>query len=416
MPSSRNWSARAGADRELSRRNAALAIVASCSRAERERMISVTHVITGLEQGGAEVVLLRLLQRADMNRFRMRVISLSGEGHLAAQFRDIGVAVENLNMEGSVGALAAVARCGRLLKRHQPQVVQTWMYHGDLIGGVAARLARIGPVVWGLHAGTLPPSTNRLARAGIKVAARLSSMIPTRIVCCSYSACEVHSAAGYDKTRMVVIENGFDLVDAAPIDREKFRRELGVTEATPVITRIGRFHPQKDYPSLVAACGQVRQRYPDAVFVMVGSGVDPENEQLMQCIREAGIAANVRLLGLRGDIAAIHAASDLAVSSSAFGEALPLVLGEAMASGVPTVTTDVGDSARLVSDATRTVPASDPWALARAICQVLVLSPAARRQLGERDRKRIATAYSLNAMAESYFELYEQVASRRRLA
>lgn len=377
-------------------------------------MISVSHVITGLEQGGAEVVLLRLLQRTDLSRFRMRVISISGEGRLSSDIRALGVPIDNLDVNALAGIPIAVIRCLRLLRRNDPHVIQTWMYHGDLIGGLAARLGRMDRVVWGLHAGTLPPADSRLARGGIKFAARLSSWIPKRIVCCSHSAREVHSAAGYDESRMIVIENGFELPETAGPDREAVRAQLGVEAGVPVITRVGRFHPQKDYPTFIKACGEVHRHHPHAVFVMVGLHVDLANDELMERVRETGIEPNVRLLGLRRDVSAIYSASDVAVSSSGYGEALPLALGEAMAAGIPIVTTDVGDSARLVSDPARVVPPQDPAALGAAIRDVLALSPTDRRELGARDQERIANSYSLERMAQVYFELYEQVASEKR--
>lgn len=374
-------------------------------------MIEVTHVITGLEQGGAETVLLRLLERSDPQRFRMRVISLSARGRLSSRVEMLGIPLRHLGLKGLGDTPAAIFRCAAALRHDPPHVIQTWMYHGDLIGGIAGRLARIPAVAWGLHAGTLPPPENRSARMGIKMAARLSSVVPARIVCCSHSAREIHATAGYSRSKMVVIENGFELAEVSPADAMSIRNQLGADPETLIVTRVGRFHPQKDYASFIAACVQVHSQHPGAIFVMVGLDVVPQNQELMREIRAAGIEEHVRLLGLRDDVLSIYGASDVAVSSSGFGEALPLALGEAMGAGVPIVTTDVGDSALLVADPSRVTPPGDPSALADAIGRILNLPREERHELGRRDRQRIGDRYSLSTMAQRYLALYKELAS-----
>ncbi len=151
----------------------------------------------------------------------------------------------------------------------------------------------------------------------------------------------------------------------------------------------------KDYPTFLEAAALIVKQVPQAEFILVGTGVDATNSELTSLISKLGIQKHVHLLGERSDLPAITASLDLAVSSSAFGEGFPNVVGEAMACGVPVVATDIGDTAWVMGDTGRLVPAKDPQALAAACLEVLSLPSEKRHELGENGRQRIAEHFSL---------------------
>ena len=376
----------------------------------RSAPLRITHVITDLDVGGAEMVLLRMLERTHGTSVDARVISLSGEGVLVAALRDLGVTVLALP-PGSRSKAFAVPTITREMRRTRPQLVQTWMYHADVLGGLAARRARI-PVVWGLHAAPMigdEPIRLR-TRAGLTAAALLSRRVPTRIVCCSHQTRRVHVRLGYDESKMITIPNGFEVDDEDVSARASVRDELGISHDTPLVGRVGRDHPQKDSATLLAAFALLNRDVPAARLVLVGEGFTRTNVRLLEQARTAGVPdSNIFFLGPRNDISRLNRSFDVAVSSS-YSEGLPVVLGEAMSVGTPVVATDAGDSALLIDDARRVVAPRDPLALSEAIKRVLELDGPGRSRLGRRDRERIEKEFGLDRMVASYVDLYESIA------
>jgi glycosyltransferase involved in cell wall biosynthesis len=376
--------------------------------------LRVMHVITGLATGGAEVMLSRLVAAMDPAEFSSEVISLTTAGPVARAIEERGVQVRALGLDRRRPNPLALVTLTRWIRRARPDVVQTWMHDADLIGGLCARAARRPPVVWGIHQGVFDPAAagQRRVMWTARACAGLSRLLPARIVCCSETSRRVHGGLGYDDARMVVIPNGFDTGVFKPDARARaeVRRELGLDEDAEVIGHVGRFHPQKDHRTLLAAAGALSALRPRARFVLCGDGVDASNAELARAVEESGARDRVRLLGRRSDAERLMCGFDVMTSSSAFGEAFPLVLGEAMACGVPCVATDVGDSARLVGDAGRVVPRQDPAALAAAWRALLELPGGERRRLGEEARRRIVEHFSLAAIARRYGDLYRSVA------
>jgi glycosyltransferase involved in cell wall biosynthesis len=375
----------------------------------------VMHVITTLTTGGAEVMLLRLLSRMDRNVFEAEVVCLASPGRVGEQIRALGIPVHSLEMNPGRPDPRVVLRLARLIRARRPEIVQTWMYHADLIGGVAARLAGRSEVVWGIHNSTLPRTTKRSTRLVVAALSRLSHRVPRRIVACAAVAREVHRKLGYDDARMVTIPNGFDMESYRPdpAARRSVREELGLAVGTRLIGLVARFHPQKDHRNFVRAAGELHKAMPGVHFVLCGDGVDAANLELAGWIREAGVVERVHPLGPRDDTPRIMASLDLLCSSSSFGEAFPLVVGEAMASGVPCVVTDIGDSALLVGDTGAVVPPRDPVALASAWRDLLGLGATARASLGARARERIASRYSLEEITRRYEDLYRTLLNDR---
>lgn len=375
-------------------------------------MIRVVHVITGLGVGGAEGMLVKLLRAQRGRGLCHQVVSLLAPGPLAGAVAGLGVPVHSLGMRRGRGTPFDLLRLAALLRRLRPDVVQTWMYHADLAGGLAARLAGGPPVAWNLRHSNLDPALNgRGTLRAVRACAALSGRLPAAIVCGSEAARGAHLQAGYAAAGMVVIANGFDL-DAFRPDaeaRRAVRAELGLCGGEAVVGIVGRFHEQKDHGTFVRAAGRVAERHPGACFVLCGEGVDAGNRQLAEWIARTGHAGRFLLLGVRDDPARVMAAFDVAVSSSA-GEGFPNAVGEAMACGVPCVVTDVGDSALLVGDTGVVVPPGDPDALAAGMLELLEMPAAARGALGCRARQRVQERYSVGLAADRYESLYRELA------
>lgn len=371
----------------------------------------VQHVITGLDVGGTEIMLCKLLAGMDRGRFEHTVTSLTDLGPVGERIRALGVTVRALGMKRHRPGPAGVLRLARQLRRERVDVVQTWLYHADLVGGLAARLAGV-PVVWGLRQSNLGRAVNKVRTLAVaRLGAGLSHWLPRRIVCCSHAARAAHVRIGYARERMVVIPNGFEIdrFRPDPQARRSVRAELGLSADARVIGLIARFDPQKDHAGFVRAAGLLHRRAPDVHFLLCGDGIDRSNVALGRWIEQAGVAEQCHLLGRRDDVARLTAALDVATSSSV-GEGFPNVIGEAMSCGVPCVVTDVGDSAQIVADTGYVVPPADAQALAAAWENLIARTPAERATLGASARLRIEQHYTLAAVARRYAELYEEVA------
>jgi len=378
-------------------------------------MLRVANIITGLGVGGAEMMLVKLLGALDGSRFQSHVISLSPDLGLAPEVRQLGIPIDVLDIEPYArSVLPAVLQTRKLLRRVQPDIIQTWLYHADLVGAIAGKSLGC-PVIWNVQTSSVDPAG--ISRRTIRVVklCAMTSGLPRAIVSCSQAAVGIHVALGYrDKFR--VIPNG-TVMDAFKPDaeaRRQVRADFNLDENVRVIGMVARFHAQKDHPNFLAGAADLIRTHGAVRFALCGLALTPDNEELMKLIRAHGLERHVVLMGLRRDVNRVLNAFDIHTLSSAFGEGFPNVLGEAMAAGIPCVVTDVGDSAMIVGNTGLSVPPRDPAALANAWRTMLDLPQADFIRLKQEARERIATHFSLSASVAQYEALYEENAARKR--
>jgi glycosyltransferase involved in cell wall biosynthesis len=373
--------------------------------------VKILHIIAGLDVGGAEMGLCRLLSRLGPT-YHPHVISLSTIGDIGKRIRELVVPVEALGMKPGVPNPFAIIHLAQMMKRLKPDLVHTWMYHANLIGGLASRMAGIPALTWAIRNCDLPADkTKWRTRAVMQICAKLSRRLPNRIISCSRAACATHVALGYDQSRFVIIPNGFDLscFRPDPVARTEVRRELGISAGAPVIGLVARYDPQKNHEGFFEAAGILHATRPDVHFVLAGSAIESSNPKVTAWTKKNGIERVSHLLGLRDDIPRLTASFDIATSSS-WSEAFSNVVGEAMACGVPCVVTNVGDSAYIVGDAGLAVEPGDAHGLAAAWLQLLALSSEERLALGEQARTRVAENFELGSVVSCYEDLYEELA------
>jgi glycosyltransferase involved in cell wall biosynthesis len=374
--------------------------------------MKVAHVITGLNTGGAETMLVKLLSRMDRREFEPLVVSLLSEGPLSEHVEELGVGLRHLDMRRGALSLAAPLRLASLLRDFRPDLVQTWLYHADLLGLVAARLARSGRVVWNLRCSNMDLARyGRLTRLVVAANARLSRL-PAAVVSNSRRSLEHHLGLGYRPGRGAVIPNGFDLERFRPDPgaAAAVRAELGIPEGAPIVGLVARLDPMKGHETFFAAAALLAGRFPEARFLLAGDGMEPGGEAAAAMLRESGATADrVFLLGRRSDVDRLNNAFTVAVNSSWFGEGFPNVLGEAMACGTPCVVTDVGEAPEIVGETGRVVPPRDAPALAEAVGGLLAMSGEELEKLGRAARKRVEENYSLESVTEQYAELYREL-------
>lgn len=361
------------------------------------------------------MALYRLLSRLSPT-YQVHVISLTTIGEVGKRIQELGVPVEALGMRPGIPNPFVILQLANILRKIRPDIVHTWMYHADLMGGLAARMANVTALTWAIRNSDLSPDkTKWTTRAVVRACGLLSGMLPNRIVSCSNTARDIHVALGYDASRFVIIPNGFDLsfYRPDPVARVEVRQELGIPDNALVIGLVARLDPLKNHQGFFEAAGQLHASRPDVHFVLAGKYIDPNNPAVVAWVRNAGVENVTHLLGLRDDIPRLTAAFDVATSSS-WGEAFPNVVGEAMACGVPCVVTDVGDSAYIVGDTGLVVKPGDMRGLAAAWAKLLELPPNERQTLGQLARTRVAENFELNKVAAIYESFYEQLITNKR--
>ena len=367
--------------------------------------IRICHVIAGLSVGGAETVLLRMILSQPDAAFHHSVIALTPGGTMRPQFESAGIPVIEMNF--SRAPVSSFFRLIRVLRKSRPDIVHTWLYHADLIGGIAAKLAGVGPVVWCVHSTDF--TSTRWSRTVLlrRLCALVSSTIPRAVVYVARSAQELHMRLGYRVRRMAVIPNGFSCQKAQPLSEITSLRAPG---QAAIIGWVGRHNPDKDIPCFLNALQLLAGAGRKFTVVMVGRGLEMANTALTASIKERSLEQHISLFGLRSDVASCLAAFDIFCLSSC-SEAFPLVLGEAMAAELPCVSTDVGDVRFLLGDTGLIVQPEDPAALARALGEMLSLPGSARIEMGRRASARIRSDFSLASTCLHYRSLYAELLS-----
>ncbi|MEX8504908.1 glycosyltransferase [Leptothrix ochracea] len=378
--------------------------------------MNITHIIIGLGVGGAEHMLRRLVlaqQVAEPAR-QCTVISLTSIGPVGKLLQEAGIPVIAMGLHAPWGFFTGLWRLKKTLEALKPDVVQTWMVHADLLGGLAARWVGIRGVIWGIRT-TDFGGASRLTRVVRRVCAVLSSRVPHTIVCAAEASRRSHVAIGYDDTRMVVIPNGFDIQRFCPdVDKKKaLRAQLGIRPQDHVIGHVGRWNLAKDHLNFVHAAARwaAQNDITHVRFLMVGREVDASNDDLAQAIAESGCAGQFMLLGERSDVPDLLQAMDLFCLSSRT-EGFPNVVGEAMATGVPCVVTDVGDAAMMVGSTGWVVPKEDAEALSAALALATQESRIEREKRAALARMRVVQEFSMERATLRFTQLQQWVAEK----
>lgn len=375
-------------------------------------MITVLHIITGLRRGGAEGSLLRLVTSMDCQRFRNVVISLLPPTGYWDEFAKCDVELHSLNA-GGAGTAAALARLLGHVRRVKPDIVQTWLYHGDLVGATLCRAVSRAPLVWNIRNSDMKAGGRLSHKLLVRALAVLSPAVRVAVVN-SRAGLDAHRRSGFRPQRWELIPNGYDLAlfRPDPTARERWRAALAIAPDTLLIGMLARFDPMKAHENLLAAAAGLRSALPNARLALAGVGMEEGNTALAAMIERHEMRTRVLLLGERSDIPDLLPAFDLVVLPSAFGEGFPNAICEAMASGVPVVATDLGDVSDIVVDGGHVVPPNDIDALARAILAIARLGAEGRAALGVRGREQIESRYSLAHTISRYESLYETLSGR----
>ncbi len=372
-------------------------------------MLRIALCITDLNVGGAERCIVELATRIDRKRFAPVVYCLSlaplaGETALLPALQAAGIEVEFLGARRATDLLKVVARLTDRFRRQQPQIVQSMLFHANLVGRVAAWKAGVPHMVCGIRVAERRSSWHLWLD-------RATHRMVERYVCVSQAVADFSAgAARLPADKLVVIPNGIDLgrfTNVPPADRANFR-----ATGQRLVTFIGRLEGQKGLPHLLSTARNWLGRLPDCDLLIVGGG--PLEAALRRQCHDLGIALRVHFAGWRADVPAILAASSLLVLTSLW-EGMPNAVLEAMASGLPVVATQVEGVCELLGAGfqEQSVPYGKWEDFSDAIVRILSDRNLAQR-LGRENRLNTEQNFTIERMVESYQGLWERILAGSR--
>ncbi|MBN3924813.1 glycosyltransferase [Nostoc sp. NMS4] len=372
---------------------------------------TILFITTGLEAAGAEIMLYNLLSKINRQQFSPIVVSLMNWDIIGDYLKSLEIPVYTMSMKQGFPTPFVIGRLISIVRKIKPDLIQGWMYHGNFAAQFASCFLDYNkiPVLWSIHSSIHEIKSYKFITKNIIKFGAYISQLPKKILFVSQASKLQHEALGYSSNNSYIIPNGFDTSLFIPSDeaRSSFRLEMGLSDKSFLIGLIGRYHPMKDHENFLRAASLLLKKYPDIIFVLAGRGVAEENQILKQLIKELEIVNHIYLLGERNDMPRLMASLDIVTSASAYGEAFPMVIGEAMSCAVPCVVTDVGDSAWLVGDTGKVVPPKNPQLLANAFKELIDLEYKDRKILGKAARERVINLFSLDSVVHQYESLYK---------
>ena len=348
----------------------------------------------------------RLAKECSKNQsYKQTIISLTSTGKANRLFEENNIKVLSLGMKSILSAPITFYKLLRIFLKIRPKIVYTWMYHSDLIGGLAAYLCGVKHIVWGIRNTKIPQIFFSSSFFIIKVCSLLSYFVPTKIICCAESARVEHVRLGYCNNKMCVIPNGYELdsFNLNPDTRSKVRESLGLSDKATLVGIIGRFDPLKDFHNFISAASIICKIRRDIYFIMIGKNLDGNNKELISWINGSGFKDNFILLGECEPVSLLNAMDLYCISSKS--EGFPNTVAEAMAMQLPCVVTDVGQAAEIVQDFGKIVPPENPEKLALALIDMIDMNPIDRKIIGKLGRVSIKNRYNIRKIAKKYIEL-----------
>jgi glycosyltransferase involved in cell wall biosynthesis len=362
--------------------------------------IKILHIITGLGNGGAERTLHKLCEEIDRNLFDLVIVSLKNEGVYGDRLRKLGIKCYFANLHGR-NRVWSLIKLYKFIRDEQPDIIQTWLYHADLIGLLIAKIAGVNNIIWNIRSTKLNFKDSSWHLVIVRKFCAILSFLPQKIIACSQTSIDEHIRVGYQKDKFVHIPNGYDLgnlysnPELSLIKSEKLK--IGI---------VGRNNPLKDFLNFFSAVKIIANENlaSQIAVIVVGRGVEDNYKMFTNTLAPIELS----FWGECDNMLAVYNSFDFLVLSSK-SEAFPNVIAEAMSCGKPCVSTDVGDARIIIGDTGFVVPSSNPKELAAGIRKMISLGKAHISELGQKARQRIEENYSLSTMVDKYENLYNEM-------
>jgi glycosyltransferase involved in cell wall biosynthesis len=371
--------------------------------------LRIAFFIRSLDKGGAEQQLVTIARALAERGHTVSVMVFYPGGALESELPPAGVRLISLDKRGRFDVASFVGRALRIIRKERPDVLHGYLSAANILVVSLRHWVRT-PVVVGLRSSYVDLGRYGWFVGGSYRLERLAARFADLVIVNSSAGFDHALAAGLSRERLQMIPNGIDThrFNRDADGRARVRREWAVSPAECLVGVVGRLDPMKDHPTFLRAAAEAASRHPELRFVCVGDGLPAYRTELRALGESLGLGPRLVWAGERSDMPAVYNALDVACSSS-YGEGFSNAVGEAMASGVPCVVTDVGDSASIVGDTGVVVPPRDASALARGFES----SAEHLSGVGDRVRKRIEDQFSVSRLAERTERALEGLVRRK---
>ena len=372
------------------------------------KQITIAHIITDLDMGGAEKMLSSLVLEMNPARFFNVVISLKDLGYWGPILQQRGILVYALNMRPSVTSIFKLFTLWNILRSLRPDYIQGWMYHANIIASLIGKAAGVTNIFWNIRCSLMDLSKYNIGTTLMFKSGAWLSKMPKLIINNSQASINQHMRAGYKSDKWLYIPNGFDTIKYQPNAKiyQQFRAQHNLPARAIIIAMIARYDPMKDHATFLQAANILASTHPDVYFVFAGNNVNSKNLGLQESISNKALRQRIILLNQINNVQDILPAVDYLTQTSIYGEGFPNILGEAMACGVECFSTDVGDALQLIGDFGYPIPKQDPTAIAAAWSKVIAQDPETKQQRRDAARARIIEMFSISKIVDVYSNCY----------
>ena len=370
------------------------------------RQTHLLLLIGSLNIGGAERQLVELVKHIDKTNLKITVVLFYNEGDLKAGIKGIpNTNLLCLNKSGRWDLFHLVYNLRKTLVNLHPDIVYSFMPGANILGLFSCKLAGRIKLVWGIRSSKIEERNYHWINRVNQLLQKILSPIPDAIIVNSYSGYKYLIESGYNNKRLIVITNGINTDQFRPDKnyRNLIRKEFGIEENERLIGMVARFDPMKDHKNYLNAAYILIQNYQNVKFLCIGSGPQKYKKEIYLDCEKLGLNSYVIWQTNRDDMPAVYNALDISTLSSSYGEGFSNALSEAMACGVPCVTTDVGDSAQIIGDTGIVVPPKNPKALADGWYNMLKSINSNNLNYCNRARDRILTNFNSSIFAKKSF-------------
>lgn len=372
-------------------------------------MTKIVHIITSLDAHGAQGFLLKLCKWQKSLNWKVHVITLKPGGALNANFQEAGIPVLELNFRG-LSVFHEFSKLFKNLSTEGYDIIQTWLYHADFLGGIAAKLSTDAPVFWSVRHSELSIKKDKLATIVLsRVLAICSRFVPQKIFFNSTAALTAHKRMGFSRDKLIYIPNGYQVClesNASLIaGQSTARRELQIADDAFVVLCVGRWHPVKNFSSVLNAMGDFASYMPNARLVLVGDDMTLSNAKIGDLVKKNNLQGVVLAVGRTCELSTYYQAADVLVNPS-FSESFPNVVAEAMERGTLCIVTDIGASKEIVGNTGKVLDSPETSDILTALKAVSVDTNFLKAR--KERQAQIAMNFEIEAILSRYQKEYER--------